>query len=101
MAPDQIERTFTYQSTAPGQTERYEALRSKAKELALLINELCPESREKSLAVTNVQQTVMWANAAIALSAPPQAEVPTVPAPTPKTLDPDSLADLAGAAGKI
>ncbi len=101
MTPDQIERLFTYQAPSPGQPEKYVTLRSKAKELALLINDLCPESREKSLALTCVAQTVMWANASIALSAPPQAQVPTVPAPEPKTLDPDSLAELASAAGKI
>lgn len=31
-----------------------------------MINNLCPESREKSLAVTNLEESVMWANASIA-----------------------------------
>jgi hypothetical protein len=35
----------------------------------MLINDLCPESREKSLAITNLEQAVMWANAAIARNA--------------------------------
>lgn len=39
-----------------------------AKELAHLINKNAPESREKSLAFTSLQQTVMWANAAIAIN---------------------------------
>jgi hypothetical protein len=31
-----------------------------------LLLELCPESRELALASTNLEQCVMWANAAIA-----------------------------------
>ncbi len=33
-----------------------------------MMNSLCPESREKSLAITNLQQSVMWANASIAIN---------------------------------
>jgi hypothetical protein len=61
-----INKRFTYHSPKPGQPEKYQALREKAKELALLINEQCPESREKSLAVTELEACVMWANASIA-----------------------------------
>ncbi len=66
--PDQIENIFTYHKPKDDQPARYEALRTKAKQLALLINENCPESREKSLAITNLQQAVMWANASIAIN---------------------------------
>jgi hypothetical protein len=31
-----------------------------------VIDNNCPDSREKSLAMTNLEQAVMWANAAIA-----------------------------------
>ena len=40
--------------------------RSKAKELAYLIDGLCPTSREQSTAMTHLETAVMWANAAIA-----------------------------------
>lgn len=63
---NQIENNFMYHSPKGDQPQRYEKLRSKAKELAYLINDLCPNSREKSLAMTNLEQAVMWANAAIA-----------------------------------
>lgn len=43
-----IENNFNYHKPQEGQTEKYEALRGKAKELAYLINEQCPASREKS-----------------------------------------------------
>ncbi|MCS1393576.1 hypothetical protein QH639_04975 [Lysinibacillus sp. 1 U-2021] len=61
-----IENSYSYHSPKGDQTARYEALRSKAKELAHMIDELCPNSREKSLAQTNLEQTVMWANKSIA-----------------------------------
>lgn len=58
-------------SAHPGvqaQTFRYESLRNGALVLAKLINLWCPESREKALAITNLQQAVMWANASIAIN---------------------------------
>ena len=36
------------------------------RELAELIEACCPDSREKSLAHTKVEEAAMWANAAIA-----------------------------------
>jgi hypothetical protein len=66
MANDEIEKRFTYHPPQPGQPEKYEALRVKAKELAYLIDELCPTSREQSLAYGYLEIAVMWANAAIA-----------------------------------
>ncbi|MEV3086444.1 hypothetical protein ABND36_18210, partial [Paenibacillus larvae] len=60
----QIENNFKYHAPKEGQPEKYTAIREKAKELAYLIDELCPNSREKSLALTNLEQAVMWANAA-------------------------------------
>ena len=62
----EIENRFTYHPPAPGQPEKYEALRKQAKELAYMIWELCPDSREKALALTALENSNMWANAAIA-----------------------------------
>ncbi|GEM04085.1 hypothetical protein HMI01_10730 [Halolactibacillus miurensis] len=62
----QIENNFMYHAPKEGQPEKYTAIREKAKELAYLIDEQCPNSREKSLAITNLEQSVMWANASIA-----------------------------------
>ena len=61
-----IENNFKYHSPKPGQNEKYEALRAKAKELAYMFEDMCPDSREKSIAITNLEQSVMWANASIA-----------------------------------
>lgn len=61
-----IESAFTYHAPIPGQPEMYTEIREKAKELAYLIDGLCADSREKSLAMTKLEECVMWANASIA-----------------------------------
>jgi len=61
-----INNRFTYHAPKPGQSKRYEDLREAGRQLAILINDLCPESREKSLAITKVEEAISWANAAIA-----------------------------------
>ncbi|MFB5761042.1 Acb2/Tad1 domain-containing protein [Paenibacillus medicaginis] len=61
-----MENNFTYHAPKPGQPDTYEAIREKAKELAYLIDELVPNSREKSLAQTKLEEAVMWANAGVA-----------------------------------
>lgn len=65
---NQIENAFTYHAPKEGQLEKYQAIREKAKELAYLIDDAAPQSREKSLAMTKLEETVMWANASIARS---------------------------------
>ena len=67
MTQNDLSRIFTYHAPLPSQPPRYTALRDEARRLAILINEYCPESREKSLAITAVQQAIAWANAAIAI----------------------------------
>ncbi|MFJ7982364.1 hypothetical protein ACIQ1D_19060 [Lysinibacillus xylanilyticus] len=62
----QIENNFMHHPPKDGQPVFYEAIREKAKELAYLIDGLCPNSREKSVAMTNLETAVMWANASIA-----------------------------------
>lgn len=61
-----LKKRFTYHAPKKGQPEKYEALRAKALELAELMDELCPDSREKSLAITALEESNMWANASIA-----------------------------------
>lgn len=63
---DQIEKNFTYHAPKGDQQGRYGLVRDKAKEFALLIDKLCPDSREKSIAITKLEEVVMWANASIA-----------------------------------
>jgi hypothetical protein len=66
VTPEELHERFTYHPPKPGQPELYQALRGKGKELAELIVASTPESREQSLALTNLEQACFWANAAIA-----------------------------------
>ena len=68
MTQEQIDNTFTYHKPFSTQLERYQAIRSKAKELAETFKDNASPSRELSLAFTNLQQAVMWANASIAIN---------------------------------
>lgn len=61
-----LKNRFTYHAPKNDQPARYQQIRESALALAELINELCPDSREKSLAITSLEETTMWANASIA-----------------------------------
>lgn len=63
---ERIENAYTYHAPKEGQVEKYRRIRAKAKELAYLIDEECPDSREKSLAMTKLEEASMWANASVA-----------------------------------
>lgn len=63
-----LDEIYTYHAPKGDQTERYENLRATAKFLATMITEKCPDSRERALALTKVQEAVMWANASIAIN---------------------------------
>jgi hypothetical protein len=61
-----LNNRFTYHPPKDGQAERYQFIRATARAFATTINENAPDSREKSLAMTHLEDAVMWANAAIA-----------------------------------
>ena len=61
-----IEKNFTYHPPKEGQPQIYTEIRNTAKEFATLLDRVCPDGREKSLALTKLEECVMWANAGIA-----------------------------------
>lgn len=61
-----LENVYTYHPPKANQPDRYEAIREKAKALAAMFEICCPDSRERSLAHTKLEEAVMWANASIA-----------------------------------
>jgi len=61
-----IEKRFTYHPPKDDQIQRYENIRETAKGMAWVIECCCPESAEKSIAISKLDEAVMWANAAIA-----------------------------------
>lgn len=66
MEQEELNTRFTYHRPHGDQPERYEEIRNGARLYAEIINRLVPESREKALAMTHLEDAVMWANAAIA-----------------------------------
>ena len=66
MQQSDIDNRFTYHAPTEGQPVLYRDVRAAARQLAEFYNEVCPEGREKSLAITHLEETVFWANAAIA-----------------------------------
>jgi hypothetical protein len=61
-----LNNLFTNHTCSTGQQERMRAIRAKALDFARQIADLVPASREQSLAITSLQQAMMWANAGIA-----------------------------------
>lgn len=61
-----IDNDYTYHPPKEDQQERYIKIRNAAKQLAILICEETPSSREQSVALTDLDKVVMNANAAIA-----------------------------------
>lgn len=61
-----IDNWFSYHAPQGTQQQRYEILRAKARELALLILHNVPESADKTAAIRKLRECVMTANAAIA-----------------------------------
>jgi hypothetical protein len=57
---------FTYHAPIGSQPARYEEIRARALDFAEYLEKRCPDSRELSLAITHLEETVFWANAAIA-----------------------------------
>lgn len=66
MVSQELINRFTYHTPRDDQTARYEAIRRQGRELAIDFDNWCPDSREKSVAMTKLEEAVMWANASIA-----------------------------------
>ena len=77
IAQVELDVRFTYHAPSGTQADTYTRLRKMAFHFAKRIVELTPASREQALALTNLEQAVMWANAAIARR---EDEVPPPPA---------------------
>jgi hypothetical protein len=66
MTKEDLNNLFIYHAPKGDQTERYQKIRDKAKELAELILECAPQSADQTAAIRKVREAVMTANAAIA-----------------------------------
>ena len=61
-----LSKRFTYHPPKENQPQKYQNIRDNARAFAELLDAMCPDSREKSLAITALEEAVMWANASIA-----------------------------------
>ena len=60
-----LDNIYKYHAPNRDQAAFYQDIRDKAKELAEMFDSLCPDSRERSIAHTQLETAVMWANSAI------------------------------------
>ncbi len=60
MKSEDIKNRFSLVNSSTDQIERYQKIADKSLELALLINELAPDGREKSLALTGLEEVKDW-----------------------------------------
>jgi len=61
----ELMKRFKHHAPTEDQIPRYEKLRAAGLNVANEIRIMTPESREQSLALTHLEQAIMWANAAI------------------------------------
>jgi hypothetical protein len=67
-AEEIISDLFTYHQPTPTANQSYETIRDAAKHLALVIWKNCPYGADRTAAIRKLRETVMTANAAIALN---------------------------------
>jgi len=73
---DEVTERFTYHPPPDTNTiEAHEHVRAICRDLALHFNDLLPSSREASLALTAIQEAMMWANGAIAIHGLPDRRI--------------------------
>jgi len=68
-SPKQIaarEKQFAYHNPNNDQLDRFKSIRAHASVLADFLIGACPDSRELSLALTKLEESVMWAELSIA-----------------------------------
>ena len=68
MDQEDLNNRFSFHPATPenGRGDQHAAIRGECLTLASTLNVLLPEGREKSLAITHLEEVMMWGNAAIA-----------------------------------
>jgi hypothetical protein len=67
MQPEDIEHRFAFHAaTTAEKRDAHTSVRQECRRLADHINETCPDGREKSLAITAIEEAMFWGNAALA-----------------------------------
>jgi hypothetical protein len=66
MENKELDWNYTYHAPDELKIVKHNNVRQLAKDLAYHLNSRLPEGREKALALTKLEEVVMWANASIA-----------------------------------
>jgi hypothetical protein len=61
-----LDKRFTYHAPDAAKIELHNTVRNMAKAAADAFNAVVPEGREKALAITKLEEAMMWGNAGIA-----------------------------------
>lgn len=65
MKEKEIRDNYTTHELDEEQRANIGGIKHQARSLALVVNDVCPEGCEKSLALTKLEEATMWATAAI------------------------------------
>ncbi len=68
MNTERINWDFAYHAPDEEKKRQHENIRAGCRQLTHLVDRSVPDSREKSLAITHLEEAMFWANAAIARS---------------------------------
>jgi len=66
MEPRDMDNRFTYHPPSEEKAVKHVQIREHGRTLAELIDGMVPDGREKSLALTKIEEAIMWANAGLA-----------------------------------
>lgn len=67
MATADIDHRFNFHAaTTEEKRNEHTSIREAARLLAHAIDDRCPDGREKAIALTKIEETMFWGNAAIA-----------------------------------
>lgn len=65
-----IDKPYAYHKPSTEGLDKISRLRVAFSEIDSLIREVCPESRQRAVAITNNEQTAMWAIKAVVFNDP-------------------------------
>lgn len=63
---EDLNNRFSYHAPDPKAVDAHVTIRKSCYDLALIITTQVPDCRERSLAITKLEEVMMWANAGIA-----------------------------------
>lgn len=66
MSPEDLENRFNYHAPNEQKVFWHQEIRHHCLKLATIINELVPDGREKSVAISRIEEAMYWSNAGIA-----------------------------------